>query len=79
MIRYALECPQEHVFEQWFDSMEAYDTQAAAGALTCPTCGSTEIRKSLMAPSIGVAKSQAAMPSCAGPSCATGMCPAMAG
>ncbi|GEO82493.1 DUF1178 family protein [Pararhodospirillum oryzae] len=79
MIRYALECAEGHVFEHWFDNMADADAQLALGSIPCPECASTEVRKSLMAPRIGQGKATAPLPSCAGPSCCAGACPAMAG
>jgi hypothetical protein len=52
MIRYALKCPADHGFDSWFQSAEGYETLRAAGHLACPVCGSTEVEKSLMAPSV---------------------------
>lgn len=52
MIRYSLVCPKSHRFEGWFRSSVAYDKQAKRGLVTCPRCGSTEITKALMAPSV---------------------------
>lgn len=52
MIRYALKCDQDHRFESWFQSASAYDTLAAAGHVSCPICGSTEVEKAIMAPRV---------------------------
>lgn len=52
MIRYALRCGQQHDFDSWFQSAEAYDRLAAAGMVACAICGSTEVAKALMAPSL---------------------------
>lgn len=52
MIRYALKCSDDHGFESWFQSAEAYDTLRASGMVACPECGSTEIEKALMAPQV---------------------------
>lgn len=53
MIRYALACEASHEFESWFPSSRAYDEQAARGLVECPVCGSAEIEKRLMSPSLG--------------------------
>ncbi|ABC24350.1 DUF1178 family protein [Rhodospirillum rubrum] len=82
MIRYSLECANEHVAEQWFDNIADYEAKAAAGALVCPICGDTHVVKSLMAPSIGASRATAAPPAhapCSGEGCGGGLCPAMAG
>jgi hypothetical protein len=52
MIRYALECDQDHRFESWFASSEAFDRLAASAALSCPDCGSQKVSKALMAPGV---------------------------
>ncbi len=54
MIRYALSCAEDHDFESWFQSADAFDSLHATGMVACPMCGSTDVSKSLMAP--GVAK-----------------------
>lgn len=52
MIRYALVCAEDHEFEAWFASSDAYDEQAAAGLVECPVCGTTEVTKQVMAPAV---------------------------
>lgn len=52
MIRYALKCDRDHDFESWFQSAEGFDRLVAAAHVSCPDCGSTEVRKALMAPRI---------------------------
>lgn len=52
MIRYALKCRNDHGFESWFASAAAFDTLARSGHVACPDCGSTEVEKTLMAPSV---------------------------
>jgi hypothetical protein len=52
MIRYALACSQGHEFESWFPSSEAYESQHARGLVSCPVCGSAEVEKQIMAPSL---------------------------
>jgi hypothetical protein len=50
MIRYALNCDQNHVFESWFANSAAYDKQAKRALITCPVCGSAKVEKAVMAP-----------------------------
>jgi len=50
MIKYALRCGDEHEFEGWFSGSADYEHQSAEGLLSCPVCGSAEVRKALMAP-----------------------------
>lgn len=52
MIRYSLACVGEHEFEAWFSNSKAYDTQRKKKLVECPVCGSTEVRKQIMAPSV---------------------------
>jgi hypothetical protein len=54
VIIFDLKCaPQGHVFEAWFGSNEEYEAQAARGLVACPICGSAEVGKAPMAPSLG--------------------------
>lgn len=53
MIRYALTCANEHSFESWFQSAEAFDTLSSRGMVSCAVCGGTDVQKSVMAPRIG--------------------------
>ena len=50
MILYDLRCRRGHVFEAWFRDSAAYDDQAEAGEVACPTCGSKKVAKAPMAP-----------------------------
>jgi hypothetical protein len=52
MIKFHLKCDQDHAFESWFHSGEAYDKLAASGLVSCAACGSTKIPKSMMAPAV---------------------------
>lgn len=52
MIKYALQCTEGHVFEGWFTNSAAFDAQASANLVTCPTCGSTSVSKAIMAPNV---------------------------
>lgn len=52
MIRYALRCQKAHAFDSWFRSAGAFDSLRAAGQLSCPECGATEVEKALMAPGV---------------------------
>jgi hypothetical protein len=52
MIKYRLECGKGHAFEAWFRNSADYDRQAAKGQISCPSCGSSDIAKALMAPRI---------------------------
>ena len=56
MIRYALKCAENHAFESWFQSAEAFDGLAARGLVTCAICGGTEVSKAMMAPGVASAE-----------------------
>jgi hypothetical protein len=50
MIRYALICDKGHEFEGWFKDSAAFDAQLRRGLVSCATCGSAKVGKSIMAP-----------------------------
>ena len=52
MITYSLACDNQHKFDAWFRSAEAYDEQHGRGIVTCPVCGSLKVDKALMAPAL---------------------------
>ena len=52
MIRYTLICGKKHEFEAWFASSSAFDAQSRDGRVLCPTCGSDDVSKGVMAPNI---------------------------
>ncbi len=52
MIVYALSCAAGHHFEAWFRDSAAFDNQRADGALSCPICGASDVRKAPMAPHV---------------------------
>ena len=56
MIRYSLRCRDDHSFDSWFKGAEAFAALQAAGQVACPVCGSTEVRKDLMAPAVRTAR-----------------------
>jgi len=59
MIRYTLKCDQNHSFDSWFASAEAYEKLRAAGMVACAVCGSKQIEKALMAPAVRPARKAA--------------------
>lgn len=62
MIKYALGCKNDHEFEGWFSSSDEFDRLLASGHLECAVCGSQEIQKLLMAPSVNTARGKAMVP-----------------
>ncbi|WP_028319865.1 DUF1178 family protein [Desulfatiglans anilini] len=49
MIAFDLKCSRDHVFEGWFDSIEAFEDQNARRLITCPYCEDSNIRR-IMSP-----------------------------
>lgn len=62
MIRYTLKCENDHPFESWFQSADAYQSLASAGMLECPGCGSSTVEKTLMAPGVSTSRNKSAEP-----------------
>lgn len=52
MIRFHLKCDQDHEFESWFQSGDAFDKLVKAGMINCTACGSTQVSKTIMAPAV---------------------------
>ncbi|MGP2494124.1 DUF1178 family protein [Mesorhizobium sp. PUT5] len=61
MIRFSLTCEHEHEFEAWFRSNDDFDTQRKRGFVECPSCGSREVGKALMAPAVSTGRKQEKM------------------
>lgn len=49
-----LQCENSHVFEGWFASTDAYDTQKAQGLLSCPVCSSSNVNRKVSAARLNV-------------------------
>jgi hypothetical protein len=45
MVVYQLTCAHAHSFEAWFSNAKSYDDQLARNLVSCPACGSQEVRK----------------------------------
>lgn len=52
MITFALLCDNQHRFDAWFRSAQAFDEQLARGIVSCPVCASIKVEKALMAPAV---------------------------
>ena len=57
MIKYSLKCNEvncrdKEPFDGWFQNSNSYNKQINAGFVSCPYCGSLNIEKSLMSPSL---------------------------
>ena len=79
MIVYRLRCSGDHGFEAWFKDSAAYDEQAAHGAITCPECGDTAVRKAPMAPRIARGRGGAGPEAAGDPGGGSGGAPDAAG
>ncbi|WP_338550627.1 DUF1178 family protein [Roseovarius phycicola] len=62
MIKFTLKCDQDHRFESWFQSSDAFDKLERAGMVTCSICGSEAVEKAIMAPTVRASRSVAAAP-----------------
>ncbi|MEM9757555.1 MAG: DUF1178 family protein [Pseudomonadota bacterium] len=60
MIRFSLTCAAGHSFDSWFKSNASFDDLRERNLVRCTVCGTTEVRKALMAPQ--VAQAAAAKP-----------------
>ncbi|MGB3390527.1 MAG: DUF1178 family protein [Pseudaminobacter sp.] len=56
MIHFSLICEQSHEFEGWFRNNEDFDAQRKRRLVQCPACGSHEVEKALMAPSVSTGR-----------------------
>ncbi len=56
MIKYQLICDLSHEFEGWFQTSAAFDAQNESGLITCPVCGSANVRRALMTPNLASPK-----------------------
>ncbi len=63
MIKFTLKCPQEHSFESWFKSGDAFTKLQDAGMVGCPICGATEVYKAIMAPRVTASRQKSVEPS----------------
>jgi hypothetical protein len=60
MIVFDVCCDKGHVFEGWFKDSASFTRQAKKDLVECPTCGSTKVRKALMAPAVSGTKARKA-------------------
>lgn len=56
MIQYSLKCCNDHQFDSWFQSADAFDKLQSAGLVTCAICGAPDVKKVLMAPAVRPAR-----------------------
>ena len=60
MIRFGLVCTADHRFEGWFGSSAEFERQQERGLVACPNCGTADVRKALMAPSVSTSRDRQA-------------------
>lgn len=63
MIKYLLGCASGHEFESWFRAGGDFDVQSRSGEIACPYCGSVEVVKQPMAPSVVTKRARVEAPS----------------
>ena len=56
MIHYHLKCARGHAFDGWFASSGTFEEQRVEGLLACPTCGTADVDRALMAPALAKAE-----------------------
>ncbi|MDV7144544.1 DUF1178 family protein [Tropicimonas sp. TH_r6] len=62
MIKYSLICADGHRFESWFASADAFETLRGSGMVTCAVCGSGQVGKAMMAPTVKASDNRAETP-----------------
>ena len=60
MIQYSLKCEKDHSFDSWFQSGAAFEKLLSAGMVTCAICGSSDVKKSIMAPRLTTSRKKTA-------------------
>ena len=63
MINYTLKCDQNHTFDSWFKSAEAFEMLVKKSMVVCSECGSTKITKAIMAPNVSTSRKKDNKPS----------------
>ena len=58
MIKYQLNCNNEHQFDGWFPNIAEFERQQEKKLLICPMCDSNQVDRAIMAPGIGKSKSK---------------------
>lgn len=76
MIQFSLRCSNDHRFDSWFQSSDAYGKLERAGMVTCVICGVTSVSKAVMAPRVRPARDAAPVPVPAAPTVPANAAPA---
>lgn len=56
MISFSLRCANDHRFDSWFQSGDAFEKLRTAGLVSCAICGETDVQKAVMAPRVRPAR-----------------------
>jgi len=59
MIVFDLKCDQGHAFEGWFDDLKDLEKQIKKGLVSCPVCGSEQVKRVPSAFAISKGRGQA--------------------
>lgn len=58
MIKFTLNCADQHVFECWFPNSESLSRQLNLKLVNCPICGSVDVIRPLSAPNLSTPKTR---------------------
>lgn len=61
MIKYTLVCDSAHTFEGWFRNSDDFEAQVGRKLVLCPTCGTANVKKGLMAPAVSTSRKREAI------------------
>ncbi|WP_272007070.1 DUF1178 family protein [Roseovarius sp. ZX-A-9] len=56
MIKFTLKCADGHQFDSWFQSAATFEKLDGAGMVACAVCGSADVEKAMMAPTVQAAR-----------------------
>ena len=58
MIKFTLNCADQHIFECWFPNSDSLSRQLGLKLVVCPMCGSVEVIRPLSAPNLSTPKTR---------------------
>lgn len=58
MIKFTLNCADQHVFECWFPNSDSLSRQLGLKLVDCPICGSVDVIRPLSAPNLSTPKTR---------------------
>ena len=58
MIKFTLNCADQHVFECWFPNSDSLSRQLGLNLVDCPICGSVDVVRPLSAPNLSTPKTR---------------------